>query len=254
LLIDNQIITSVLIGLFILNSQFINSQLILKWGDTMTREGLDKSLSDLQQELLLMGSMVEEAIHLAVQSLAKQDLALAQKIIDGDDAIDDLSLKIEEDCIRLIALQQPIASDLRVITSVLKTVTDLERIADHGTNIAEIVQRIGTAPLIKPLVSIPKMAILVENMVRDSLKAFVDRDVEFAKATCLKDDEVDKVYEDLFNELTGFILAGKESYHVVQALNLLFAARYLERVGDHATNIGESVIYMVTGLRSKLND
>ncbi|HBE78689.1 MAG TPA: phosphate transport system regulatory protein PhoU [Firmicutes bacterium] len=213
----------------------------------MTREGLDKSLSDLQQELLLMGSMVEDAIHLAVESLAKQDMSLAQKIIDGDDAIDELSLKIEEDCIRLIALQQPIARDLRVITSVLKTVTDLERIADHGTNIAEIVQRIGTAPLIKPLENIPKMAKLVELMVRDSLKAFVDRDVEFAKSTCLRDDEVDKVYEGLFNELSGFILAGEGAPQVVQAMNLLFAARYLERVGDHATNIGERVIYLVTG-------
>ncbi len=213
----------------------------------MTREGLDKSLSDLQQELLQMGSMVEDSIHLAVDSLAKQDLALAQKIIDGDDAIDDLSLKIEEDCIRLIALQQPIARDLRVITSVLKTVTDLERIADHGTNIAEIVQRIGTGPLIKPLEKIPQMADFVESMVRDSLKAFVDRDVDFAKKTCLRDDEVDKVYEELLNELTGFILAGEEAGPVEQAMNLLFAARYLERVGDHATNIGERVIYLVTG-------
>ena len=213
----------------------------------MTREGLDKSLSDLQQELLQMGSMVEDSIHLAVGALAKQDLVLAQKIIDGDDAIDDLSLKIEEDCIRLIALQQPIARDLRVITSVLKTVTDLERIADHGTNIAEIVQRIGTGPLIKPLENIPQMADLVESMVRDSLKAFVDRDVAFAKKTCLRDDEVDKVYEGVLNELTGFILAGEEAGPVVQAMNLLFAARYLERVGDHATNIGERVIYLVTG-------
>ncbi len=213
----------------------------------MTREGLDKSLSDLQQELLQMGSMVEDSIHLAVESLAKQDLALAQKIIDGDDAIDDLSLKIEEDCIRLIALQQPIARDLRVITSVLKTVTDLERIADHGTNIAEIVLRIGTGPLIKPLEKMPQMADFVESMVRDSLKAFVDRDVDFAKKTCLRDDEVDKVYEELLNELTGFILAGEETGPVEQAMNLLFAARYLERVGDHATNIGERVIYLVTG-------
>jgi phosphate transport system protein len=213
----------------------------------MTREGLDKSLSDLQQELLRMGSMVEETIHLAVESLAKQDMGLAQRIIDGDDIIDDLSRKIEEDCIRLIALQQPIARDLRVITTVLKTVTDLERIADHGTNIAELVQRIGTVPLIKPLNNIPKMALLVEAMVRDSLQAFVDRDVEFAKNTCLRDDEVDKVYEDLLNELTQIILAGEEAYQVVQAMNLLFAARYLERVGDHATNIGERVIYLVTG-------
>lgn len=217
----------------------------------MTREGLDKSLSDLQQELLKMGSMVEEAIHLAVESLAKQDLGLARKIIEGDDLIDDLSQKIEEDCIRLIALQQPIARDLRVIFTVLKTVTDLERIADHATNIAEITQRIGTTPLIKPLMDIPKMARMAERMVRDSLQAFVDRDVEFAKATCLKDDEIDKIYEALLNELSGFIMAGGEAARVEQSMNLLFVARYLERVGDHATNIGERVIYLATGRKER---
>lgn len=217
----------------------------------MTREGFDKSLNELQQEMLRMGSMVEEAIHLSVQALAKQDLKLAEKIINGDDLIDDLSNRIEDDCIRLIALQQPLARDLRVITTVLKTVTDLERIADHATNIAEIVQRIGTDSLIKPLIDIPKMAGMVESMVRDSLKAFVDRDVEFAKGTCLKDDEIDKVYEDLFIELTGFVSAGGDSRQLVQALNLLFVARFLERVGDHATNIGERTIYLVTGKKEK---
>lgn len=217
----------------------------------MTREGLDKNLSDLQQELLRMGSMVEEAIHLSVESLARQDLTLAQQIIDGDDLIDELSTKIEEDCIRLIALQQPVAKDLRVIATILKTVTDLERIADHATNIAEITQRIGTAPLIKPLIDIPKMAKMVEVMVHDSLKAFVDRDIGFARTTCLKDDAIDKLYEDLLNELTGFIQMGGDSERGIQALNLLFAARYLERVGDHATNIGERVIYLVTGKRER---
>lgn len=217
----------------------------------MTREGLDKSLSDLQQEMLRMGSMVEEAIHLAVESLARQDLELARQIIDGDDLIDDLSLKIEEDCIRLIALQQPIAKDLRVITTVLKTVTDLERIADHATNIAEITQRIGKAPLIKQLIDLPKMANQVEKMVRNSLKAFVDRDINLAKANCLSDDKIDKIYEDLFTELTGLVQTGGDSNRNSQALNLLFAARFLERVGDHATNIGERVIYLVTGKRER---
>jgi phosphate transport system protein len=217
----------------------------------MTREGLDKSLSELQQEILRMGSMVEEAIHLAVESLARQDLELAQQIIDGDDLIDELSLKVEEDCIRLIALQQPIAKDLRVITTVLKTVTDLERIADHATNIAEITQRIGKTPLIKPLIDIPKMANAVEKMVRNSLKAFVDRDIVLAKANCLNDDEIDKLYEYLFTELTGIVQAGGDSNRIMQALNLLFAARYLERVGDHATNIGERVIYLVAGKRER---
>ena len=217
----------------------------------MTREGLDKSLSDLQQEMLRMGSMVEEAIHLSVESLAKQDLKLAQQIIDGDDLIDDLSLKIEEDCIRLIALQQPIAKDLRVITTVLKTVTDLERIADNATNVAEITQRIGNTPLIKPLIDIPKMAQAVEKMVRVSLKAFVNHDIELAIENCLYDDEIDQLYERLFIELTGIIQSGGDANRIMQSLNLLFAARYLERVGDHATNIGERVIYLVTGKRKR---
>lgn len=217
----------------------------------MTREGLDKLLSDLQQELIRMGSMVEESIHLAVESLAKQDFKLAQSVIDGDDKIDELTFKIEEDCIRLIALQSPIAKDLRIITTVLKMITDLERIADHATNIAEITIRIANEPLIKPLIDIPKMSVMVEAMVRDSLKAFVDRDIELARATCLKDDQIDRLYESLLNELTGFILAGGESHRAVQAMNLLFTARYLERVGDHATNIGERVIYLVTGKKER---
>jgi phosphate transport system protein len=153
----------------------------------MTRGLYDRSLSELQQELLKMASMVEEAINLAVEALVKQNLALAQQIIDRDDLIDELTLKIEEGCIRLIALQQPLASDLRVITTVLKTTTDLERIADHATNIAEIIRRIGKKPFIKPLNDIPRMAALAETMIRNGLKAFVDRDVALAKATCLSD-------------------------------------------------------------------
>ncbi len=213
----------------------------------MTRELFDKALSDLQQELLKMGSMVEETIFLAVDSLAKQDLEQAQKIIDGDDPIDDLSHKIEDDCIRLIALQQPIAKDLRVITTALKTASDLERIADHATNIAEINLRIGKEKLIKPLVDIPKMTRMVETMIRNSLKAFVDRDVDLAKETCRNDDQIDEIYVALFNELSDIIMSGQDSSRSKQALNLLFVARYLERVGDHATNIGERVIYLVTG-------
>jgi phosphate transport system protein len=213
----------------------------------MTRGVFDKSLSELQQELLKMGSMVEEAIHLAVESLIKQNRGLARQIIDGDDRIDNLTLKIEEDCIRLLALQQPLALDLRVITTVLKTTTDLERIADHAVNIAEITERIGTEAFIKPLTDIPKMAVLAEEMIRNSLKAFIDRDVEFAKATCRQDERVDRIYEGIFNELTEFNLGEVNKAQIVQSMNLLFVARFLERVADHATNIGERVIYLVTG-------
>jgi phosphate transport system protein len=213
----------------------------------MTRGTFDKSLSELQQELLRLGSMVEESIHLAVDSLAKQNLNLARQIIDGDDAIDDLTERIEEDCIRLIALQQPLARDLRVVTTVWRIAADLERIADHATNIAEITERIGTEQLIKPLYDIPKMAELAEKMVRNSLKAFVERDVDAAKANCLEDDRVDRLYECILNELTDFVLNDANRSQVVQSMNLLFVARYLERVADHATNIGERVIYLVTG-------
>jgi phosphate transport system protein len=217
----------------------------------MPREILDKMLGDLQHELVRMGSMAEEAIHLAVDSLAEQDLNVAKRIIAGDDLIDTLALTIEEECIRLIALQQPIARDLRVITTVLKTVTDLERIADHAVNIAEITLRIGADKLIKPLVDIPRMARMAEEMLRSSLKSFVDRDVELAKANCLKDEDVDKLYEALLIELTGFCTCGRDEQSSHQALNLLFVARFLERVADHATNIGERVIYLVTGKNEK---
>jgi phosphate transport system protein len=213
----------------------------------MPREILDKMLGDLQHELIRMGSMAEEAIHLAVDSLAEQDLNVAKRIVAGDDIIDTLALTIEEECIRLIALQQPIARDLRVITTVLKTITDLERIADHAVNIAEITLRIGADKLIKPLVDIPRMARMAEEMLRDSLKAFVDRDIKLARENCLKDEDVDKLYEVLLIELTDFCIRSEDEQRSHQALNLLFVARYLERVADHATNIGERVIYLVTG-------
>ena len=217
----------------------------------MTRIGFDRSLADLKEKLLLMGGRTTEAIHDAVESLARQNLDLATKVIEGDDAIDDLAYELEEDCLRLIALQQPIAKDLRAVTAAYRMTTDLERIADHAVNIAEIAERIGHEPLIKPLIDIPRMARMVEEMVHASLASYVQNDPELARTNCRRDQEVDLLYESLFNELTGFVMAGGESSRAVQALNLLFAARYLERVGDHATNIGERVIFMVTGQRER---
>ncbi len=217
----------------------------------MTRSGFDRSLTELKEKLLTMASKSTEAIHEAVTSLAGQDMALAQKVIDGDDAIDDLAYEIEEDCLRLIALQQPIATDLRKVAAAYRMTTDLERIADHAVNIAEIELRIGSQALIKPLIDIPRMAQMVEEMVHNSLTAYVRNDPELARNNCRRDEEVDRLYEDLFIELTGFIINSGEPVRQEQALNLLFAARYLERVGDHATNIGERVIFMVTGQRER---
>ncbi|HEY8464462.1 MAG TPA: phosphate signaling complex protein PhoU [Bacillota bacterium] len=213
----------------------------------MTRETFDRLLSELQQQLLKLSSMVEGTIHLAVESLAKQDQDLAQQIIDADDQIDDLVRKIEADCIRVIALQQPLARDLRVVTTVLRIALDLERIADNASNIAEITIRIGKQPLIGQLEDIPKMAELAETMVRKSIKALVDRDAAAAKANCLQDERVDEIYRALLNETTDFVMGDADRAAVVQGINLLFVARFLERVADHATNIGERVIYLVTG-------
>lgn len=213
----------------------------------MTRSYFDHALERLEQGLLRMGGRVVESIHQAIESLATQDLDLAQRIIDGDDIIDQMAKDVEEECIRLIALQQPIATDLRIVTTVLKTATDLERIADHATNIAEIALRIGKQPLIKPLNIIPTMAMSAETMVHSALESLVDRDIEKAKATCLSDDIIDGYYEKLLLEITEIMRQGGDGDQIIQALNLLFVARYLERVGDHATNIGERVIFLVTG-------
>lgn len=215
----------------------------------MTRQGFHREIEDLQQEILRMGSMVEDAIHRAITSLKTQDLDLAAAIIDGDDKIDAMEQDIEEKCLKLIALQQPLAKDLRTISTILKTVTDLERIGDQANNIAEITLRIGHEPLIKPLIDIPRMAEMSQRMVKESLDAFVNQDVDLARKVCRDDEPVDQLYSDLFDELMGFILEGGDVHRATQAINLLFVARYLERVADHATNIGERVIYMVTGER-----
>lgn len=216
-----------------------------------TRIGFDRALADLKEKLLTMGGKATEAIHQAVTSLAERDLDLARRVVDGDDLIDDLAYELEADCLRLIALQQPVAKDLRTVAAAYRMTTDLERIADHAVNIAEIELRIGGEPLIKPLIDIPRLAGMVEEMVHASLVAYVRNDPDLARRNCRRDEEVDLLFESLFNELMGFILTGGESRRATQALNLLFAARYLERVGDHATNIGERVIFMVTGNKER---
>ncbi|MEW6048244.1 MAG: phosphate signaling complex protein PhoU [Bacillota bacterium] len=215
----------------------------------MARGAFDQELAQLQQEILRMGSLVEKSVELAVQSLKDRDHQLAVQVIDDDDLVDQLEVELEERCIRLIALQQPLAGDLRTIGTVLKVITDLERVADYATNIAEITVRLAREPLFKPLIDIPRMAQMAQQMLRQSLDAFVHRDVELAEAVCRADDPVDELFASLHDELMGYVLAGADSKRVTQAINLIFVARYLERIADHATNIGERVIYMVTGKR-----
>lgn len=216
-----------------------------------TRQTYDKALEDLQREILRMGSLVEAAIDDAVHSLAKQDSKLAQRVIDGDEAIDDLKREIEDKCMILIATQQPIAKDLRRIGTAFGIITDLERMADHATDIAKITLRLANEPLIKPLIDIPKMAKLAQNMVRGVLDSYVNADIELAQKACSKDDEIDHLYRQVFDELLEIMQ--RDPRTVIQGTHLLLVARYLERIADHATNIGEGVLYLETGERKDLN-
>lgn len=212
-----------------------------------TRQFFDKSLEEHQQAILRMGSLVEQAIYKAVHSLATQNLEEAKEVINGDQLIDQLELDIEDKCLKLIATQQPIASDLRKISTGFKIITDLERMADLAVDIAKVTRRLNGEPLIKPLVDIPRMAALAQQMVKDSLDAYVRSDVNLAEKFEEKDDEIDHLYDQIFRELLVFMMEDPRT--ITQATLLLFVGRYIERIADHATNISERVIYMVTGAR-----
>jgi phosphate transport system protein len=213
----------------------------------MTRTSFHQDLDLLQQNLLRMGSLVEDAIYNSVDSLRRQDLVLAEQVLRADDAIDRLDSELETECMRLFALQQPLARDLRVIGTVLKAITDLERMGDEAANIAELTLRIGDQPLIKPLIDIPHMAELVKAMVRKALDAFVRRDLELAAEVHRSDNAVDALYAALNDELIEMTMRFQSMREANQAFQLLMAARHLERIGDHATNLSERVVYMVTG-------
>lgn len=216
-----------------------------------TRSNFHQSLNDLQKELLTMGSLVETHIHQAVEALASMDEEQAKKVIAADDQIDEMMLRIEEQCLRLIALQQPMASDLRLIGMALKISTDLERIADHAVDIAKISVRLAGEELVKPLEIIPEMAVIVKEMLRESLLSYTERNVHRAASLAEKDDEVDKLYSTVMNEILGLMTSDFARNR--QLTQLMLAAHFLERVGDHTTNIGEGVIFMVTGKRKDLN-
>ncbi len=218
----------------------------------MTRKSYQEEVESLRNDLLGMAHLVENTIIKSVESLAKKDIELAKKIVADDDIIDEMEHDIERRCFRLLALQQPMASDLRAISTALKIITDLERIADHASDIAKVTIRLEGQPLIKPLIDIPRMAVIAESMIHDILTAFVDRNDKLAEEVCTRDDEVDNLYSQIFREL--LLIMMEDPRTITQATYLLFVAQYLERVADHATNLGEWVIYMVTGERKELNE
>ncbi|WNQ09880.1 phosphate signaling complex protein PhoU [Paenibacillus aurantius] len=216
-----------------------------------TRPKYHQALNELQQQLLVMGELVERQIQSAVDSLKNLDEQKARDTVEKDDQIDDLMSRIEERCLRLIALQQPMASDLRIIGMTLKIAIDLERIADHAVDIAKVTIRMSGENLVKPLIDIPRMADLAMGMLRESLLSFTEKDVNRAASLAEKDDEVDKLYSTVLMDVTA--LMGTDLAANRQLTHLIMVANHLERVADHTTNIGEGVIFLVTGKRKDLN-
>jgi len=210
-----------------------------------SRKSFHKELKNLENEMLKMGSIVGESISKSIEALMNKDLELAAQIIKEDDIIDDFELDIEERCTRLIALQQPVAIDLRKIIVISKLVTDLERIGDNASNIAHRVKDIGDQPLIKEMQDLPVMRDKVVKQLRDSLKAFVEMDIEQAKKIAARDKEVNELDDQISSEL--LTVMGNDCATIEQGTSLMFISRFLERIGDHSTNICERTVYMKTG-------
>lgn len=205
---------------------------------------LDQELTDLKQQLLKMGTLVEKEIFESVEALKELSLERVNKIISEDKIIDEMENAIDERCLDLLALRQPMATDLRYITMSMKISTDLERIADLAVDMAQRVQDLLGKPLLKPLIDIPKLANLAQQMTKDALDAFVNKDVELAGSVILRDNGADKLRNLVQKELIDDYLS-KDSSTASRAVPLLLIARHLERICDHATNIAEDVIYMV---------
>jgi len=200
-------------------------------------------LESLKSQLLSMASLVEEALHRSIQSLVERDQDLALLVLNSDDAINMAEIKIDDFCLKLLALYQPAAIDLRFITSALKINSDLERMGDQAVNIAERTIELLKEPQLKPLIDLPHMAELSQKMVKDSLDAFVHKDPELAHDVCRRDDEVDALNDQVFRELLTYMM--QDPHTITRAVHLLLVGRHLERIADHATNIAEDVIYMV---------
>jgi len=217
----------------------------------MVREAYHKDLHKLKEEVISMGSLVSKAIGDSVLSLKNRDIGLAEKVIEMDNEIDAMDHKIEEDCMRLLALQQPMARDLRLIISVLKMSIDLERMGDLSLEIAVITKITASVPPVKPLVDIPRMSDICQDMLKNIMIAFENKDVEAAKAVAKRDDEIDALFDQVRRELISYMI--EDPKKITGAQHLTFVARYLERIGDHMTNLSENVVFMVTGERVELN-
>ena len=211
----------------------------------MPREDFERNLKGLEEDVVQLSSRVEKAIFKSIEALKERDITASQKVVDDDDVIDEEQQAIEDRCIDLIALEAPMAGDLRVLIAAMMVANELERMGDYAEGIAKISLSMGNLPPLKPLIDITRMADKSVDMIRRSTQAFVNRDVESATAVLLADDEVDDIYEQVYRELLTYMMADPST--IQRATYLLWVAHDLERVADRTTNIAERVIYLVTG-------
>ena len=205
----------------------------------------ERGIEELKERLLWMGSLAERSVHQAVHAVLDADAKLADGVLAEENAINELQIEIDDRVVQLLALHQLMAADLRFVLAVSRINVDLERIGDQAVNIAQAAQRILRHPRVKPYVDLPRMSELAEEMVRDSLNAVVRRDLELAKSVLTRDDQVDLLRDQIFRELLTYMMG--DSSVVFPAFDLILVAKNLERIGDHATNIAEDVIYIVAG-------
>ena len=218
---------------------------------TKTRAMLDRELADINERLLRVGGLVDAAIERSMRALAQRDVDLARKVSADDAGLNAQRFEIEEACLALIARQQPAAGDLRAVLTAFSIVTDLERMGDHAAGIARTVVHMGDEPLLKPLIDLPRMAETCREMLRLSLQAYVQRDVEKAVLIVAMDDSVDALYTQIFREILSFMVEDPRT--TSRGLYLLFAAHNLERIGDRVTNIVERILFMTSGELRELN-
>jgi phosphate transport system protein len=205
----------------------------------------DEELSLLKQTLLEMATLVEESIALSVRALKERNEGFVRQVLEREETVNHLDTKIEQMALKMLALKQPMAGDLRLIVSAMKMGGELERMGDQAVNISERTLHLLKVPLLKPLIDIPRMASLAQDMVRDSLKAFINLDSGLARNVCERDQEVDNLNDQVFRELLTYTI--QDPATIPRAIELILIGRHLERIADHATNISEDVIYLVEG-------
>ncbi len=217
----------------------------------MVVDSLEVELVKLKEEIMKMGRLLEEQIYKAVKSLVDKDIEMAREVIARDDIIDAMALEIENKCLELIALKQPMARDLRFIGTALRIIVDMERMADHAEDICEITINLYDQKYIKPLIDIPRMAEIAEQMVRVAMKAYIDSNVDLAMTLVEMERQSDDLYVQVYRDLLTYMM--QDAHNIPQASDLLLVAGHLERIADHATNLGEMVVYNVEGRRVDIN-